>query len=66
MRVVEPDDIEAEAAGLPLNFDKFLRSDVITIVRGISARITGTDDLLDVIYRCGSRRGFASDWQARG
>src|ERR1700689_4021592 len=60
MRVVEADDIEAAAGRLPLNFDQFLRGDVVGSGRGISARIPGADDLLDVIYRCGAIT-FASD-----
>ena len=50
VRVVEADDVEAEAAGLALDLDQLLRGDVVAVVRGVGAGVAGADDLVDVIY----------------
>ena len=52
--MVEADDVESEAACLALDFDEFLWRDVVTVVRGVDAGISGANDLLDVIDRRGA------------
>ncbi len=34
---------------MALNFDEFLRRDVVAVVRGVGAGVAGADDLADVI-----------------
>jgi hypothetical protein len=51
VRVVETDDIQPQSACLPLNLDQLLRSDVVAVVRGVGARITSPDNLVDMVAR---------------
>ncbi len=55
VRVVEADDVQSQAACLPLDLHQLLRGDVVAVVRGVGAGIAGADDLLNLIYGRGDR-----------
>jgi len=47
--VVEAYDVEAETAGLTLDFDELLRGDVVAVVCRVGPGVSGADDLTDVV-----------------